>query len=143
MLGEVTYTFIPNSKSPLNTEIVLGWCTGGKSYLFNPVVSNLRFQMLIWMMVNISPKIVYFSFTCYHPFVHSFIHVFTQQTHRFKDLSSQEQSSLKIVKISVLYLEQNKNNTMSCYLEILMYALTHICMYSPILWWMNSFIAYF
>lgn len=77
-------------------------------------------QRLIWMGVNISPKMVCFAFT-YHPFAHSFIHVLTHSTsfHCFKDLSLQQQWSLIIMLKYLCYSLSKIKIILSCYLEII------------------------
>lgn len=70
------------------------------------------------MVVNLSPKIICFAFT-YHPFVHSCTHSFNTFPLIQGPLSPTAMVSDNHVSISVLYLQQNKNNPISCYLEII------------------------
>ena len=54
------------------------------------------------MVVNISPKLVYFAFTCYQLSVHSLVHSFIQQTALFQGpLLPRAMVSDNYVKISV------------------------------------------
>ena len=96
------------------------------------------------MVVNLSLKIICFAFT-YHPFVHSCTHSFNKLPLIQGPLSPTAMVYDNHVRVSVLYLEQNKNNPMSCYLEIIInfdifssLFIQYMCMDILVHSWINS-----